>query len=291
MATGSGGGRPDKAALAAEVRADLRNLWVAAGIQPLQPGRFTWPQSRTRRGQHEARLDGVRCAPPPSYGFIRAPTATVASSDCARSYVLALNDWLVVPEMDRRSMMLMAGIAAVEAAIPLPKARALPSRPDAPPTESGATAYRAAARCRCRGLHFPGRVRWPAWAGPDPAKWTVQTWQDDVFPPVQGIYRDYRRNVSLNGNSNLVLLATQESPGQYFSGKLRGNWRSLIGQTWESADQARLPDPWRLARVSGWCTRIPCLTANGYNPSWAWRRERGRGEAQPTKIFQKRGDG
>ena len=47
-------------------------------------------------------------------------------------------------------------------------------------------------------------------AGPDPANWTVQSWQDDVFPPVEGIYRDDRRNVFLDGNSNLVLLATQE---------------------------------------------------------------------------------
>jgi hypothetical protein len=50
----------------------------------------------------------------------------------------------------------------------------------------------------------------------------VQTWQDDVFPPVQGLYRDDRRNVFLDGNSNLVLLATNEL-GQYYGGKLRGN--------------------------------------------------------------------
>ncbi|EUA42849.1 glycosyl hydrolases family protein 16 [Mycobacterium xenopi 3993] len=62
----------------------------------------------------------------------------------------------------------------------------------------------------------------PAGAGPDPAKWTVQTWQDDVFPPVEGIYR--AQNVFLDGNSNLVLQATREGD-QYYSGKVRGNWR------------------------------------------------------------------
>ena len=48
----------------------------------------------------------------------------------------------------------------------------------------------------------------PAGSGPDPGKWTVQTWQDDVFPPVEGIYRDDRRNVFQDGHSNLVLCAT-----------------------------------------------------------------------------------
>ena len=41
------------------------------------------------------------------------------------------------------------------------------------------------------------------------------------------------RNVFLDGNSNLVLQASQEN-GEYFSGKLRGNWRGSIGTTWEA---------------------------------------------------------
>ncbi len=52
-----------------------------------------------------------------------------------------------------------------------------------------------------------------------------------MFPPVDGIYR--AGNVFLDGNSNLVLQASQEN-GQYFSGKLRGNWRGTIGTTWEA---------------------------------------------------------
>jgi hypothetical protein len=36
-----------------------------------------------------------------------------------------------------------------------------------------------------------------------------------------------------DGNSNLVLCATQEM-GTYYSGKLRGNFRSMINQTWEA---------------------------------------------------------
>jgi glycosyl hydrolase family 16 len=152
--------------------------------------------------------------------------ATVASSDCAGSYVLALNDWLVVPEMDRRSMMLMTGIAAVAVAIPLPEARALPSRPAPLPTEPPPDAVGGP-------YIFQDEFDGPAGSGPDPAKWTVQNWAEDVFPPIQGIYRDDRRNVFLDGNSNLVLLATKEND-QYFSGKLRGNWRFLINTTWEA---------------------------------------------------------
>jgi beta-glucanase (GH16 family) len=89
----------------------------------------------------------------------------------------------------------------------------------------------------------------PSGSGPDPAKWTVQNWQDDVWPPVAGQYRDDRRNVFLDGNSNLVLLATQEN-GDYFSGKLRGNWRGLIGHTWE-------------ARI-----KLDCLTTGAWPSFW-----------------------
>ncbi|EUA53582.1 glycosyl hydrolases family protein 16 [Mycobacterium intracellulare 1956] len=75
----------------------------------------------------------------------------------------------------------------------------------------------------------------PAGSPPDPGKWTIQTWQDDVFPPVEGIYRDDRQNVFQDGNSNLVLCATHDlMSNTYYSGKLRGNFRSMINQTWEA---------------------------------------------------------
>src|ERR1700738_3833174 len=125
--------------------------------------------------------------------------------------------------MDRRSMLMMAGMGMLAAAVSAPEAHANPSHqapPEAP--AGGAGPY-----------IFPAEVGGPAGAGPDPGKWTVQTWQDDVFPPVAGVYRDDRRNVFQDGNSNLVLRATQEM-GNYYSGKLRGNFRSMINQTWEA---------------------------------------------------------
>jgi hypothetical protein len=125
--------------------------------------------------------------------------------------------------MDRRSMLMMAGMGVLAAAISAPEARANPSHqapPEAPAGGAGPYIFQD---------EFDG----PAGSGPDPGKWTVQTWQDDVYPPVAGIYRNDRRNVFQDGNSNLVLLATQEM-GNYYTGKLRGNFRSMINQTWEA---------------------------------------------------------
>jgi beta-glucanase (GH16 family) len=151
--------------------------------------------------------------------------------------------------MDRRSMMLMAGMAAVAAAIPLPEARALPSRPDAPHADRVSPPTAPPPGASPGNYIFQDEFDGPSGSGPDPAKWTVQSWQDDVWPPVAAQYRDDRRNVFLDGNSNLVLLATQEN-GDYFSGKLRGNWRGLIGHTWE-------------ARI-----KLDCLTTGAWPSFW-----------------------
>jgi beta-glucanase (GH16 family) len=118
-------------------------------------------------------------------------------------------------------MLTMTGLGMLIAAVGVPEAWAYPS-PPAAPAAGGTGPY-----------IFQDEFDGPAGSGPDPAKWMVQTWQDDVFPPVAGIYRDDRRNVFLDGNSNLVLCATQEM-GNYYSGKLRGNFRSMINQTWEA---------------------------------------------------------
>jgi hypothetical protein len=126
--------------------------------------------------------------------------------------------------MDRRGMLLMTGLGMLAAAVRLPEALANPSHaapPEAPSAGSGGPYI------------FQDEFDGPAGSAPDPGKWTVQSWQDDVFPPVVGIYRDDRRNVFQDGNSNLVLRATQES-GDYYGAKLRGNFRSMINQTWEA---------------------------------------------------------
>ena len=121
-------------------------------------------------------------------------------------------------------MLLTTGVgmlaAAAAARVPNAHANPLHAAPPAAPSAGAAGPY-----------IFQDEFDGPAGQGPDLSKWTVQTWQDDVFPPVDGIYRT--QNVFLDGNSNLVLLANQEN-GQYFSGKLRGNWRGMINTTWEA---------------------------------------------------------
>jgi hypothetical protein len=130
--------------------------------------------------------------------------------------------------MDRRSMLLTTGIGmlAAAAAIPVPEALANPSHPAPPeaPSAGGGGPY-----------IFADEFDGPAGSPPNPANWTIQTWQDDVFPPVEGIYRDDRQNVFQDGHSNLVLCATHDlMSNTYYSGKLRGNFRSQINQTWEA---------------------------------------------------------
>ena len=146
-------------------------------------------------------------------------------------------------QIDRRNMMFMAGMGLLAASVPVPQAQANPVDRVSPPAAPPAAASGA--------YIFQDEFDGPMGAGPDPAKWTPQSWQDDVFPPVDGIYRDDRRNVFLDGNSNLVLLATRDFDGQYYTGKLRGNWRGLIGTTWE-------------ARI-----KLDCLTPGLWPSFWA----------------------
>jgi len=68
------------------------------------------------------------------------------------------------------------------------------------------------------------------------------------LPGNVGQYRDDRRNVFLDGKSNLVLRAAKDG-STYYSGKLFGKWRGGIGHTW----QARM--------------KLNCLTP-GCWPAW-----------------------
>lgn len=142
-------------------------------------------------------------------------------------------------------MMLMSGLGLLAAAatMPTPKAQAAPADfvpPPAAPPDAAQGAYL-----------FQDEFDGPMGSGPNPANWTVQSWQDDVYPPVEALYRDDRRNVFQDGNSNLVLLATRDFNGQLYSGKLRGNWRGMINTTWE-------------ARI-----KLDCLTTGAWPAFWA----------------------
>jgi hypothetical protein len=134
--------------------------------------------------------------------------------------------------MDRRSMMLMTGIGLLAAAVSVSEPRAyaapapvdqvpLPAEP--PPPDVGT--YGA--------FLFQDEFDGPPGSAPDPSKWIVQSWDDPVVPPLLGHYRDDRRNVFVDGNSNLVLCATQEGP-DFFSGRVQSPVRLPIGTTWEA---------------------------------------------------------
>ena len=135
-------------------------------------------------------------------------------------------------------MMMLTGMAALGAALPVPMANAAPLQPtpplQPPPNAASPGTY-----------IFQDEFDGPAGSAPDPAKWFVQNFDDPVTPPLAGHYRDDRRNVFIDGNSNLVLCATQEGP-DYFSGKVLSNFRGQINTTWEARIkfESMLPGLW-----------------------------------------------
>ena len=125
-------------------------------------------------------------------------------------------------------MMLMTGVAALAAAVPVPQAAAepevpgQPANPGAPPAEAAPV-----------NVIFADDFDGPAGAPPDYSRWTVVGWNEPVNPPILGLFRNDRRNVFLDGNGNLVLRATKEG-NTYFSGRVEGTMKIGIGHTWEA---------------------------------------------------------
>ena len=128
--------------------------------------------------------------------------------------------------------MLMTGIGVLAAASPVPKAWAEPAAPDTPPAPDAPPAVPPPEAATGTYL-FQDEFDGPHGSPPDYTKWIVQSWDDPVFPPILSHYRDDRRNVFLDGNSNLVLCATQEGT-DYFSGRIQSPVKLGIGTTWEA---------------------------------------------------------
>jgi Glycosyl hydrolases family 16 len=140
-----------------------------------------------------------------------------------------------MPEMDRRRM-LMTGIGVLGAAVALP----------------GATAHAAPAPVK---YLFRDEFDGPAGSAPDASKWETATERESMEDPTfwelpgnVGQYRDDRRNVYLDGKSNLVFHAAKDG-NTFYSGKLFGKYRGPIGTTWE-------------ARI-----KLNCLTPGAW-PAW-----------------------
>jgi len=139
--------------------------------------------------------------------------------------------------------MLFTGLGALAAGVRLPAAQATSGWP-APTAPPGSGKYL-----------FQDEFDGPAGSAPDASKWEAATeresMQDPTFwelPENVGQYRDDRRNVYLDGNSNLVFHAAKDG-NTYYSGKLFGKYRGPIGTTWE-------------ARI-----KLNCLTPGAW-PAW-----------------------
>ncbi len=152
-----------------------------------------------------------------------------------------------MPEMNRRTMMLMTGFGVLATAVPLPQACAHPRPPSAP---AGPYIFHD---------EFDG----PAGSAPDSSKWAVAKARETIKDPTYwerpeniGQYRDDRRNVFLDGNSNLVLRAAKDGP-TYYSGKVQSLWRGGVGHTWE-------------ARI-----KLNCLTAGAWPAYWLGNDDQG----------------
>jgi hypothetical protein len=152
--------------------------------------------------------------------------------------------------MNRRNAMLMAGIGALAAAMPIQTAGASPSRGDMPLDRVPPPAAPPPG-----GYLFQDEFDGKAGSAPDPSKWEVATERESMEDPTfwelpenVGQYRDDRRNVYVDGNSNLVFHAAKDGKA-YYSGKLFGKYRGPIGTTWE-------------ARI-----KLNCLTPGAW-PAW-----------------------
>ena len=129
--------------------------------------------------------------------------------------------------MDRRQLLMTTGLGLLAAATKIPQANAAPTTP-------------VPAAPAPQNYLFHDEFDGPAGSAPDPSKWTTalarETMEDPTFwelPANVGQYRDDRRNVYLDGNSNLVFHAAKDGP-TYYSGKIFGKWQGGIGHTWES---------------------------------------------------------
>jgi hypothetical protein len=139
-----------------------------------------------------------------------------------------------MPDLNRRRVMQLAGIGALAATVSLPAANAEPSTSD---------------------YLFEDNFDGPAGSAPDYSKWEPayerESMEDPTFwelPGNVGQYRDDRRNLFLDGKSNLVIKAAKDGD-TYYGGKLFGKYRGPINTTWE-------------ARI-----KLDCLTPGAW-PAW-----------------------
>jgi Glycosyl hydrolases family 16 len=123
-----------------------------------------------------------------------------------------------MPDIDRRSMMSMTGLGLLAAALPIAESRAdIPGK-----------------------LIFEDNFDGPAGSSPDTSKWEIATARESMKDPTYwelpehvGQYRNDRKNLFLDGKSNLVIRAAKDG-NTFYSGKIFGTFRAGIGHTFEA---------------------------------------------------------
>lgn len=139
-------------------------------------------------------------------------------------------------EIDRRSLMKMAGFGLLVAAAPVSVAHA--------ERAGGGSLASALSLGGAQGRPlFADEFDGPAGTRPDGAKWEVSP------------------SAFLDGNSNLVIRATREGD-RYVGGTVVANWRGGAGTTWEARVRLQaLPDTSDRLRLSGWYGHIQWMGA------------------------------
>ncbi len=157
-------------------------------------------------------------------------------------------------------MILTTGIGVLAATLPAPKAWAYPPRQDEP---AGRIPPPAAPSGQSGSYIFSDEFDGPAGSAPDASKWAVAKARETIKDPTYwerpeniGQYRDDRRNVFVDGKSNLVLRAAKDGP-TYYSGKVQSLWRGGVGHTWE-------------ARI-----KLNCLTPGAWPAYWLGNDDQG----------------
>lgn len=139
-------------------------------------------------------------------------------------------------EIDRRSLMKMAGFGLLVAAAPVSVAHAEKAG------SGSLTSALSLGGAQGRPL-FADEFDGPAGTRPDGAKWEVSP------------------SAFLDGNSNLVIRATREDD-RYVGGSLLTNWQGGAGTTWEARVRLQaLPDTSDGLRLSGWYGHIQWMGA------------------------------
>ncbi len=148
--------------------------------------------------------------------------------------------------LDRRKMMMLSGLGVAAVAMPMAQGRALPTTPQAPAVPAPQAP---------QNYVFVDEFDGPAGSAPS-AKWTVAKARETIKDPTYweqpgriGQYRNDRKNVFLDGKSNLVIRAAKDGD-TYYSGKLASVWEGGAGHTWE-------------ARI-----KFNCLTAGAWPAFW-----------------------